>query len=48
MAVQASPMTTPGGVAPYMRSTVNTGLPTKSCRLAGVTSTASASPLTIL
>uniref|UniRef100_A0A6B0V2T5 Putative secreted protein n=1 Tax=Ixodes ricinus TaxID=34613 RepID=A0A6B0V2T5_IXORI len=48
MAVQARPMTTPGGVTSYMRSCVNSCLPTKSLRLSGRTSTSSASLLTIL
>ena len=33
MAVQASPMTTPGGVVSYIRSEVKMGFPTKSLRL---------------
>lgn len=33
MAVQASPITTPGGVVSYIRSEMKTGLPTKSLRL---------------
>ena len=48
MAVQARPMTTPGGVSSYNRSEVNIGLPTKSVRLSGFTSNVSLSLLTIL
>ena len=48
MAVQARPITTPGGVSSYNRSEVNIGLPTKSVRLSGFTSNVSLSLLTIL
>ena len=48
MAVQASPMTTPGGVASYILSDVNMGFPTKSERFSSVTEILSESLLTIL
>jgi hypothetical protein len=38
MEVHARPMTTPGGVTSYMRSLVNIGLPTDSCKLSTLTS----------
>lgn len=47
IAVQASPITTPGGVTSYIRSTVKIGLPTNSCRFSGVTITPVCSPFTI-
>lgn len=47
MAVQASPITTPGNGFSYIRFLVNTGFPTKSYSLSGVTEILSESPLTI-
>ena len=46
--VQASPITTPGGVWSYILSVLNNGLPTYSWRLSVVTSTAPSTPCTIL
>ena len=46
--VQASPITTPGGVWSYILSVLNNGLPTYSWRLSVVTSTAPSAPCTIL
>lgn len=48
MAVQASPITTPGGVTGYILSWVNTGFPTNSCKFVPSTFTKLTSSFTTL